>query len=92
MITTRRTFLAAGLSAAAGLLIAPARLLAADGHAAFAPPAKDKFLLFLLVGQSNMAGRGKVEDEDRKPHPRVVSLDKAGQWVPAVDPIHFDKP
>ena len=54
-------------------------------------PAKDKFHLFLLVGQSNMAGRGKVEAEDKVPHPRVLMLNKAGEWVPAVDPLHFDK-
>jgi sialidase-1 len=48
--------------------------------------------LFLLVGQSNMAGRGKVADQDRQPHPRVVMLDQAGQWQPATDPLHFDKP
>jgi len=55
-------------------------------------PPKEKFHLFLLVGQSNMAGRGKVEAEDQTPHPRVLMLDKAGEWVPAVDPMHFDKP
>lgn len=55
-------------------------------------PTKESFHLFLLVGQSNMAGRGKVEDEDKVPHPRVLTLNKAGQWVPAADPIHFDKP
>lgn len=56
------------------------------------PPAKDKSQLFLLVGQSNMAGRGVVEAQDQKPHPRVLMLSKEGQWVPAVDPLHFDKP
>lgn len=55
------------------------------------PPAKDKFWLFLLVGQSNMAGRGVVEEQDKTPHPRVLTLSKEGKWVPAVDPIHFDK-
>jgi hypothetical protein len=54
-------------------------------------PSKDKFHLFLLVGQSNMAGRGNVEAEDKIPHPRVLMLNKAGEWVPAVDPLHFDK-
>ncbi|QDU29338.1 Carbohydrate acetyl esterase/feruloyl esterase precursor [Anatilimnocola aggregata] len=54
-------------------------------------PAKDKFHLFLLVGQSNMAGRGKVEAEDQKPHERVLMLNKEGAWVPAADPLHFDK-
>lgn len=55
-------------------------------------PAKDKFHLFLLVGQSNMAGRGAVSDSDRTPHPRVLMLNKENQWVPAIDPLHFDKP
>lgn len=54
-------------------------------------PPKEKFHLYLLVGQSNMAGRGTVEDQDRKPHPRVLMLNKAGEWVTAVDPMHFDK-
>ena len=55
-------------------------------------PSKDKFQLFLLVGQSNMAGRGVVADSDKVPRPRVLMLDKSGAWVPAVDPMHFDKP
>ena len=55
-------------------------------------PPKSKVQLFLLVGQSNMAGRGAVEEQDRTPHPRVLMLNKAGEWVPAVDPMHFDKP
>jgi len=48
--------------------------------------------LYLLIGQSNMAGRGDVEEQDRTPHPRVLTLNKENEWVPAIDPIHFDKP
>lgn len=48
--------------------------------------------LFLLIGQSNMAGRGVVELQDKVPHPRVFMLTKELAWVPAVDPVHFDKP
>ena len=55
-------------------------------------PAKEQFHLYLLVGQSNMAGRGTVADEDKTPHARVLMLSKSGDWVPAVDPMHFDKP
>lgn len=47
--------------------------------------------LYLLIGQSNMAGRGEVEAQDRKEHSRVWTLDKENQWVLAQDPIHFDK-
>ena len=50
------------------------------------------FHLYLLIGQSNMAGRGEVEREDEESHPRVFALDRAGNWAPAADPIHFDKP
>ncbi len=48
--------------------------------------------LVLLIGQSNMAGRGKVAPADQVTHPRILMLDKALAWVPAKDPVHFDKP
>jgi hypothetical protein len=47
--------------------------------------------LYLLIGQSNMAGRGIVEPEDQKEMKNVLTLNKENEWVPAVDPIHFDK-
>jgi hypothetical protein len=66
--------------------------VSAQSNPAPLPGEKSRFHLFLLVGQSNMAGRGKVAEEDRTPHPRVLMLDQSGSWVPAVDPLHFDKP
>lgn len=48
--------------------------------------------LFLLIGQSNMAGRGAVEEQDKRAHPRVFTLTKEETWAPAVEPIHFDRP
>jgi Carbohydrate esterase, sialic acid-specific acetylesterase len=60
-----------------------------------APPVHEpggELHLYLLIGQSNMAGRGRVAEEDRTPHPRVLVLDRKDKWVPAVDPLHFDKP
>lgn len=54
--------------------------------------APDHLQVFLLIGQSNMAGRGAVEAPDLVPHPRVFVLTKDLAWVPAVDPLHFDKP
>lgn len=57
------------------------------------PPArKEKFQLYLLIGQSNMAGRGVVEAQDTLPDRHVLRLNPAGQWEIAQDPIHFDKP
>jgi len=55
-------------------------------------PEKEKFHLILLVGQSNMAGRGTVTSPDQVAHPRVLMLNKDNEWVPARDPMHFDKP
>ena len=59
---------------------------------AFAQNPPENMKIFLLIGQSNMAGRGAVEAQDKTPHPRVFMLNKEMAWVPAVDPIHFDKP
>jgi len=54
--------------------------------------APDQMDVFLLIGQSNMAGRGVPTPADRVPHPRVFMLNKDLAWMPAVDPMHFDKP
>jgi hypothetical protein len=48
--------------------------------------------LYLLIGQSNMAGRGAIAAEDTLTHPRVWMLNQANQWVLAKAPLHFDKP
>ena len=54
--------------------------------------ASKSYDLYLLIGQSNMAGRGQVDKESKLKHPRVFTLTRDGQWGPAVDPLHFDKP
>lgn len=69
------------------LLLTPLSFVSADEL-----PPPERFDLFLLVGQSNMAGRGKVAEEDQVPHPRVLTFSADEQWVPAIDPLHFDKP
>lgn len=51
----------------------------------------DDMTLFLLIGQSNMAGRAKVPDEDRQPLPRAYKLNRDDVWVPATAPFHFDR-
>lgn len=50
------------------------------------------FHLYLLIGQSNMAGRGVVDAESKNTNPRVLMLTKDLKWEPATDPLHFDKP
>lgn len=67
-------------------------LLAIAALPALAAPAeKEKFHLYLLAGQSNMAGRGAVEEQDKTPHPRIFVLNKQDEWAPAREPLHFDK-
>ena len=51
------------------------------------------FELYILIGQSNMAGRGLITPEFRDvAPPQVWMLAKDNQWVPAKHPLHFDKP
>jgi hypothetical protein len=72
-------------------------LLSLDGVAVHAVepklqlPPKQKVHLYLLIGQSNMAGRGTVEEADKVQHPRVITFKPDLSWAPAVDPLHFDK-
>ncbi|CAG4999892.1 hypothetical protein DYBT9275_02337 [Dyadobacter sp. CECT 9275] len=50
------------------------------------------FDIYILMGQSNMAGRGKVTDAYKSvSNPRVLMLTKANEWVTARHPVHFDK-
>jgi hypothetical protein len=51
------------------------------------------FHLYILMGQSNMAGRGEViEKYKTESHSRVYMLAKNNEWVAAHHPLHFDKP
>jgi hypothetical protein len=52
-----------------------------------------KFELYILIGQSNMAGRGPITDELKdEGNDSVFSFNKEKQWVIARHPLHFDKP
>src|ERR1035437_7729706 len=55
-------------------------------------PVKEKLHLYLLMGQSNMAGRGQIGAEDKTPHPRVFLFTLQNKWEPAVEPVTRDKP
>lgn len=51
----------------------------------------DGLNVFLLMGQSNMAGRGRPGEVSALRHPQV-SMFRAGRWVAADEPLHTDKP
>lgn len=73
------TALAAAISASA--------LLAAESPVL---PKKHTMQIYLLIGQSNMAGRGKIEKEDTTPHARVLMFETNNTWKPAVEPLTKD--
>ena len=70
--------------------LAPAILLSLCTIAA-AAPGKENFHLFLLAGQSNMAGRAKLEDSAKTPIPHILAMNRDLKWQPATDPLHWDK-
>ncbi|MFD1141569.1 sialate O-acetylesterase [Larkinella insperata] len=59
---------------------------------AFQQGGPPRLKVFLLIGQSNMAGRGVPEIADQQTHPRIWMLTSDQTWTLARDPMHFDKP
>ncbi|RYZ27003.1 MAG: sialate O-acetylesterase, partial [Chitinophagaceae bacterium] len=50
------------------------------------------FHVYLLIGQSNMAGRGIVDSQSKIATTQILILDSQNRWVAATDPVHYDKP
>lgn len=48
--------------------------------------------VYILAGQSNMAGRGKVEPNDTIPDSRIFTINKEGELILAKEPLHFYEP
>lgn len=57
-----------------------------DSPAAYSGP-KDRLHIYILVGQSNMSGRAKVETQDRQLPKNLFLLDGHGKWVQATHPF-----
>jgi len=94
---TRRDFLKNLGAGVVFLAILPSAADAAVGNAKAADPwripsDKGKFHIFLLMGQSNMSGYGRLLPADRTPVPRVVELPTRYKgelkWGPAAHPLH----
>ena len=47
--------------------------------------------VYLLIGQSNMSGRGTLTADNRLPSDGVVKFTKDMKWKPATEPLHFDR-
>lgn len=55
-------------------------------------PDKANLWIFIMAGQSNMAGRGFVEPQDTIPSKRILTLNKDNTWILAKEPLHFYQP
>jgi hypothetical protein len=55
-------------------------------------PKKENLWVFILAGQSNMAGRGLVEPQDTIPSQRIFTLNKDGAIILAKEPLHYYEP
>lgn len=66
-------------------------LLDEEKVAAKLPP-KEKLHLYLLIGQSNMAGRGVIDSENSVSKLRILKFSSRNAWASGVEPLHTDKP
>ncbi|MFV0289562.1 MAG: sialate O-acetylesterase [Mangrovibacterium sp.] len=55
-------------------------------------PTKENLWVFMMAGQSNMAGRGVIEPQDTIVNTRVFTINEAGEIVLAQEPLHFYEP
>lgn len=55
-------------------------------------PAKKNIWVFLLAGQSNMAGRGLVEPQDTISNARILTINQQNEIVLAKEPLHYYEP
>jgi hypothetical protein len=68
-------------------------LCIAPSEAQEVPKKDSKLNLYILIGQSNMAGRGVITSEYQEMHDeRVLMFNAENKWVEARHPLHFDKP
>lgn len=52
----------------------------------------DRLLVYIMAGQSNMAGRGIISPEDTVADPRIFTIDADQNMVIAREPLHFYSP
>lgn len=55
-------------------------------------PKKKETWVFIMAGQSNMAGRGQVEPQDTIPNDRLLTINANGELIVAKEPLHFYEP
>jgi Carbohydrate esterase, sialic acid-specific acetylesterase len=53
---------------------------------------KKNVWVFILAGQSNMAGRGLIEPQDTVTNSKIFTINKNGEIILAKEPLHFYEP
>jgi hypothetical protein len=53
---------------------------------------QENIWIFIMAGQSNMAGRGAIEYQDTNTNKRILTIDSDNNWVAARQPLHFYEP
>ena len=47
--------------------------------------------IYLLIGQSNMSGRGTITEDSSVPNDRILKFSREMRWAAASEPLHFDR-
>ena len=55
-------------------------------------PSKTNVWIYVMAGQSNMAGRAAIEAQDRTEDTRILTLTKDNEVALAKEPLHFYEP
>lgn len=55
-------------------------------------PSKNNVWVFVMAGQSNMAGRARVDAEDTIANERILTINKNNELILAKEPLHFYEP
>lgn len=55
-------------------------------------PSQKNIWIFIMAGQSNMAGRGFVEPRDTLTDSRILAIDRNGQLILAKEPLNLNEP
>lgn len=53
---------------------------------------KENIWIYIMAGQSNMAGRGFVEPKDTISNKRILSINSRNELIYAKEPLHFYEP
>ncbi|MEQ6118790.1 sialate O-acetylesterase [Reichenbachiella sp. MALMAid0571] len=55
-------------------------------------PLKENLWIFMMAGQSNMAGRATIEPKDKLTNNRILTINSKNEIIVAKEPLHFYEP